>query len=103
MGLTIELPSAGLLGISGAQAFQISSNTTLLDNSIYVLDGSNNFTITLPAAPADGSTILVKRIGTATITVATALIEGSSQSLTITNNQPIRFTHINSSVGYLMT
>lgn len=104
MGLTIDLPSAGLLGISSAQAFQISSNTNLLENSIYVLEGSNNFSVTLPAAPTiDGATILVKRTGTATITVNTVLIEGASQSLTITNNQPIRFTYINSSVGYLMT
>tara|TARA_A200000159_G_C7261671_1_gene313365 strand:- start:20 stop:334 length:315 start_codon:yes stop_codon:yes gene_type:complete len=104
MGLTIDLPSAGLLGISGAQAFQISSNTTLVENGIYVLEGSNNFTITLPAAPSiDGATILVKRTGSATITVAAVKIEGSVQSITITNNQPIRFTYVNAAIGYLIT
>lgn len=104
MGLTIDLPQAGLLGIAGSQAFEITSNTTLAINNIYVLKGSSNFTITLPTTiPVDGGTILVKKVGTGTVTVASALIEGSTQTLTITNNQPIRFVYINSSFGFLIT
>ena len=104
MGLTIDLPSAGLLGISGAQAFEISSNTTLGINKIYVCKGAVDFTITLPTTvTADGGEILVKKVGSATVTVAAADIEGTNQTLTITNNQAIRLVYINASFGWLIT
>jgi len=104
MGLTIDLPSAGLLGISGAQAFEITSNTNLNINSVYVCKQASDFTITLPTTiSADGGEILVKKVGTQTVTVASALIEGTNQSLTITNNQAVRFVYINSSFGWLIT
>jgi hypothetical protein len=104
MGLTIDLPQAGLLGISGAQAFEISSATTLGINNIYVCTGATDFTITLPTSVTqDGATILVKKTGTQTVTVASALIEGVVQSLTITNNQPIRFVYVSASFGWLIT
>ena len=104
MGLTIDLPSAGLLGISGAQAFEITGDTTLGVNSIYVCKQAPDFTITLPTViPADGAEILVKKVGTQTVTVASAIIEGTNQSLTITNNQAVRFVYINSSFGWLIT
>lgn len=104
MGLTIDLPSAGLLGISGAQAFEITGDTTLGVNSIYVCKQAADFTITLPTTiSADGAEILVKKVGTQTVTVASTLIEGVNQSLTITNNQAVRFVYINSSFGWLIT
>ena len=104
MGLTIDLPSAGLLGISGAQAFEIDQNTTLGINKIYVCKQAADFTITLPTTiTADGGEILVKKVGTQTVTVASALIEGTNQSLTITNNQPVRFVYINATFGWLIT
>jgi|TARA_R110000787_G_C13298946_1_gene434326 2-keto-3-deoxy-6-phosphogluconate aldolase len=104
MGLTIDLPTAGLLGIAGAQAFEITANTSLLENSIYVLKQAGAFTITLPTTiTIDGGTILVKKVGTQTVTVASALIEGTVQSLTITNNQPIRFLYINATFGWLIS
>jgi len=104
MGLTIDLPSAGLLGISGAQAFEITSDTNLNINSVYVCKQASDFTITLPTTiSADGGEILVKKVGTQTVTVASALIEGTNQSLTITNNQAVRFVYINSSFGWLIT
>jgi|TARA_B100001113_G_scaffold316769_1_gene283751 hypothetical protein len=104
MGLTIDLPSAGLLGISGAQAFEIDQNTTLGINKIYVCKQAAPFTITLPTTiTADGGEVLVKNVGTQTVTVAAALIEGTNQSITITNNQPVRFVYINATFGWLIT
>ena len=104
MGLTIDLPSAGLLGISGAQAFEITGNTTLGINKIYVCKQAAPFTITLPTTvSADGGEILVKNVGSQTITVAAADIEGTNQSLTITKNQAIRFVYINATFGWLIT
>ena len=59
MGLTIDLPSAGLLGISGAQAFEITANTTLGINKIYVCKQAPDFTVTLPTTiTADGGEII---------------------------------------------
>ena len=104
MGLTIDLPQAGLLGISGAQAFEITANTTMAINSIYVCTQAPDFTITLPTTvTSDGGEVLVKKIGTQTITIASALIEGANQSLTITNNQAVRFVYINATFGWLIT
>ena len=104
MGLTIDLPSAGLLGISGAQAFEITGNTTMNINSIYVCKQAAPFTITLPTTiPVDGGEVLVKNVGTQTVTVAAADIEGTNQSITITNNQPVRVVYINATFGWLIT
>ena len=104
MGLTIDLPSAGLLGISGAQAFEITANTTMGINKIYVCKQAPDFTITHPTTiQADGGEVLVKKVGSQTVTVTAALIEGTNQSLTITNNQAVRFVYINATFGWLIT
>ena len=104
MGLTIDLPSAGLLGISGAQAFEITTNTTMNINSIYVCKQAPSFTITLPTTiPIDGGTVLVKNVGSNNITVATADIEGTNQTTTIVQNQFIRFVYINATFGWLLS
>tara|TARA_R110002126_G_scaffold131220_3_gene274930 strand:+ start:263 stop:577 length:315 start_codon:yes stop_codon:yes gene_type:complete len=104
MELTIDLPQAGLLGISGAQAFEITANTTMGINSVYVCKQAPDFTITLPTTvTSDGGEVLVKKVGSQTVTVASVLIEGTNQSLTITNNQAIRFVYINATFGWLIT
>jgi len=104
MGLTIDLPSAGLLGISGAQAFEITSNTTLGINKIYVCKDGSPFTVTLPTTiTADGGEILIKKVGSQLVTIAAAQIEGSNQSISINNNQAIRLVYINATFGWLIT
>jgi len=104
MGLTIDLPSAGLLGISGAQAFEITANTTMNINSIYVCKQASAFTITLPTTiPIDGGEVLVKNVGSNNITVAAADIEGTNQTTTIVQNQFIRFVYINATFGWLLS
>ena len=98
MGLTIDL------GISGAQAFEITSNTTLGINKIYVCKQAPDFTVTLPTTvTADGGEVLIKKVGAQTVTIAAALIEGTNQSLTITNNQAVRLVYINATFGWLIT
>ena len=104
MGLTIDLPSAGLLGITNATSSVITGTASLLVNSINVLSGSGTYTVTLPTASLQaGNEVVLKRTGTATITVASALIEGSNQTITISNNQPIRCLYVNSTMGWLIT
>lgn len=103
MGLQIDLPSAGLLGISSASGGVITNNTTAVQNGIYVVQGSNSLTLTLPATMEQGGTVLLKNLGTGTVTIASALIEASNQSITVNNNQAVRLVYLNSTVGYLIT
>ncbi len=104
MGLTIDLPSAGLLGISGAQAFEITSNASMNINSIYVCKQAPAFTVTLPTTiPVDGGTVLVKNVGSNNVTVTATTIEGTSQTTTIITNQFIRFVYINATFGWLLS
>lgn len=104
MGLQIDLPSAGLLGITNATGNVISGTANLVVNSINVLTGSSNYTVTLPTASLNaGDEVVLKKTGTGTVTIASATIEGSSQSITITNNQPIRCLYVNNTIGWLIT
>ena len=104
MGLQIDLPSAGLLGITNATASVISTTATLNVNSINVLQGSSPYTVTMPSSNlAAGDEVVIKKIGTATITIDTAVFEGLSQTITISNNQPIRCLYVNNTIGWLIT
>ena len=104
MGLTIDLPSAGLLGITNATGNVISTTAALTVNSVNVLDGSVDYTVTLPSVSLNaGDEVVLKKIGTATVTIDTATIEGVSQSITITNNQPIRCLYVNGTFGWVIT
>lgn len=104
MGLQIDLPSAGLLGITNATGNVILGTANLAVNSVNVLTGSSDYTITLPTTSLNaGDEVVLKKTGTATVTVASTTIEGSSQSLTITNNQPIRCLYVNGTIGWLIT
>jgi len=103
MGLQIDLPSAGLLGVSTATGGVITGNTTAVQNGIYVVKGSNSLTLTLPATMEQGGTVLLKNLGTGTVTIASALVEASNQSITVNNNQAVRLVYLNSTVGYLIT
>ena len=47
--------------------------------------------------------MVLKKTGTGTVTIASTTIEGSSQSITISNNQPIRCLYVNSTIGWLIT
>ena len=103
MGLEIDLPSAGLLGIYSATGGVITGNTTAVQNGVYVVQGTNSLTLTLPASMEQGGTVLLKNLGTGTVTIASALIEASNQSITVNNNQAVRLVYLNGTIGYLIT
>ena len=104
MGLTIDLPSAGLLGITNATGNVISTTATLNVNSVNILDGSVNYTVTLPSSSLNaGDEVVLKKVGSAVVTIDTALIEGVSQSITISNNQPVRCLYVNGTFGWVIT
>ena len=74
--LTIDLPSAGLLGITNATGHVITGTATLTVNSINVLSGSGTYTVTLPTTSLSaGNEIVLKKTGTATVTIASTTIE----------------------------
>lgn len=104
MGLTIDLPSAGLLGITNATGNVINTTAALTVNSVNILDGSVNYTVTLPSVSLNaGDEVVLKKVGSAVVTIDTALIEGVSQSITINNNQPIRCLYVNGTFGWVIT
>lgn len=103
MGLTITLPEAGLLGITGVVIEELTTDTTLVNNRIYILQGADARTITLPADPNAGEVIVLKRIGSGVWTVASDLVEGVTQTIEITNNQSISLYYVNSTFGWLIT
>ena len=101
MGLQIDLPTSGLLGINSASGGVITGNTTAVQGGVYIVEGSNSLTLTLPTTMEMGGTALVKNTGTGTITSA-ADIENSSSNVTMnTQNQFIRFVYISATYGYL--
>jgi predicted ATP-grasp superfamily ATP-dependent carboligase len=104
MGLQIDLPSAGLLGITNASASVLTGTATLVVNSVNVLAGSSPYTVTLPSTDLNaGDEVVLKKTNTATVTIASTLIEGSGQSVTITNNQPIRCLYVDGTFGWVLT
>ena len=104
MGLQIDLPSAGLLGITNASASVLTGAATLAVNSVNVLAGSSPYTVTLPSTDLNaGDEVVLKKTNTATVTIASTLIEGSGQSVTITNNQPIRCLYVDGTFGWVLT
>lgn len=129
MGLTLRMPSAGLLGISGTTVSKINSDldfdgfTTPGGNRIVVCEnpatlptGSGTFTalytITLPTNPADNQNVLIKGLGSNIgqtytggvygVQIASSLFEGTNQTIEITNNQSIRLIYLDATTGWLI-
>jgi len=102
MGLQIDLPSAGLLGVSGATGGVISSNTNAVQNGIYILQFPGVVDLTLPATMDAGGTVLVKNLGSGTLRVVSSTnIDDSSSVVIISQNQSARFVYVSASFGYL--
>jgi len=102
MGLQIDLPSAGLLGVSGATGGVISSDTNAVQNGIYILQFPGVVDLTLPATMDAGGTVLVKNLGSGTLRVLSSTnIDDSSSVVVISQNQSARFVYVSASFGYL--
>ena len=108
MAVQITFPTLGVLGTSGATTQTIASNQDLEVSTIYVTapGDATAYTVTLPTTDInDGAVILIKRLGTGTITIPATLVDGATPGtdITITNNQPIRFVYHSSTIGWLIT
>ena len=92
MAFQLNLPSAGLLGITGAQDFfytQANNGETLRQNSVYALGGDANYTLAFPDGSADqpisdGARIVLKNINPVgddtVVTIGPANIDGVPNS-----------------------
>ena len=121
MALRIDLPTAGLLGISGVRTLNITADTTLFQQDIYVASDNNDYNLTLPGAqdlPTDpirnqGGIILIKNIGTGTLTILPNDAKGNAVSFdgvpltgagsTIMTNQPVRLIFHSDAIGWIVT
>jgi hypothetical protein len=103
MGLQIDLPSAGLLGVSGATGGVISSDTNAVQNGIYILQFPGVVDLTLPATMDAGGTVLVKNLGSGTLRVVSSTsIDGfSGVPVVVSQGQSARFVYVSASFGYL--
>lgn len=108
MGFKINLPDAGLLGLSAAQALLISANTTGVANGVYV--STSNVTFTLPPGSISannlnaGDTVFLKASGTSTISVeenAGQLIEGNTNNVTLSAGTFAQFIYLTDAYGWV--
>lgn len=105
MAVTISLSDTFTLDRSAAVL--INTNLTLAAGTLYVTAPSDasDYTLTLPMA-IDGDTILIKRLGTGTLTLerGSTPIDGSTPStpVTITTNQPVRLTYHSTTIGWVI-
>ena len=92
MGLTINFPTAGILSPPLIQTNGIAEDTTLESNRVYIANPATPITVTLPATPDDGDTIILKNITTPNVlvTIASARIEGVDQMIELTDNTAVR-------------
>ena len=105
MAVTISLSDTFTLDRSAAVL--INTNLTLAAGTLHVTAPSdaNDYTLTLPSA-IGGDTILIKRLGTGTLTLERdgARIDGADPStpVTITTNQPVRLTYHSTTIGWVI-
>ena len=110
MGVTIAMPSAGLLGIAGARSFiltQDDNERVLEENAVYALSGTADYTVQLPLPPiSDGARIVLKNIsgseeddgtvvGGIVVTIALAQIDGGARSLTLVPGETRELHRVN--------
>ena len=117
MGLKIALPTADLIGVSGATTSLIDGTTSeLVPNTIYVtgVAETSNLSVTIPATANDGAVILLKKLGSGNVSITDTNGDGTgtfptvdgvvqTEDIVISNNQPVRFVFHSSSIGWIIT
>ena len=106
MGVRIDLPSAGLLGISGATVVELTADITAVANGIYYNSSVDTHTLTLPVADtgiSTGDIIIIKNLSTGAINLPSGTFDGTVQTIEITGNQPVTLVFLGGANGYLIT
>ena len=85
-------------------AIKTASDTpyTAVDKDQLVINSASDFTVTLPASPSAGATVIVKNVGAGTVTIGRngSNIEGSAQDGTLESTKGMQVVYVGSTPGW---
>ena len=75
---------------------------TAVDKDQLIANSGSDFTITLPASPSAGDTVVVKNVGAGTVTIArnSSNIEGSAQDGTLAATKAMQVVYVDGTLGW---
>ena len=75
---------------------------TAVDKDQLIANSGSDFTITLPASPSAGATVIVKNVGAGTVTIARngSNIEGSAQDGTLESTKGMQVVYVDGTLGW---
>ena len=75
---------------------------TAVDKDQLIANSGSDFTITLPASPSAGATVVVKNVGAGTVTIARngSNIEGSAQDGTLAATKAMQVVYVDGTLGW---
>ena len=75
---------------------------TAVDKDQLIANSGSDFTITLPASPSAGATVIVKNVGAGTVTIGRngSNIEGSAQDGTLESTKGMQVVYVGSTPGW---
>ena len=109
MSFTINLPDAGLLGISAATVNVITADTTGVVNGVYIGNSATAITITLPPGLIAANTlnagdlIYIKNRGAGTLSISentSQMIDGDTTNVDLAQNESAIMIYINDTDGW---
>jgi hypothetical protein len=92
--------SPGYSETAGAEI--LSTNQTLASGTSYIINSASNLTMTLPASPEIGDTILLSNQGTGTVTVARngKNITSLAENGTLNADSSTQLVYVNTTIGW---
>ena len=75
---------------------------TAVDKDQLIANSGSDFTITLPASPSAGATVVVKNVGAGTVTIARngSNIEGAAQDDTLESTKGMQIVYVDGTLGW---
>ena len=75
---------------------------TAVDKDQLIANSGSAFTITLPASPSAGATVIVKNVGAGTVTIARngSNIEGAAQDGTLESTKGMQVVYVDGTLGW---
>ena len=75
---------------------------TAVDKDQLIANSGSDFTITLPASPSAGATVIVKNVGAGTVTIARngSNIEGAAQDGTLESTKGMQVVYVDGTLGW---
>ena len=96
-----KIADAVQLGAYTDWAVKTGTYTAVSKDQLIANSGSD-FTITLPASPSAGDTVVVKNVGAGTVTIArnSSNIEGSAQDGTLAATKAMQVVYVDGTLGW---